>query len=50
MRAARVSAYGGPENVTIEEVEDCSPGDGEVAVRVEAAAINYPDLLIIADR
>jgi NADPH:quinone reductase len=50
VRAARVHAYGGPEAITIDDVEIGPPGTGEVSVRVEAAAINFPDLLIIADR
>ena len=45
MRAARVHAYGPPESIVIEEVVDPQPGPGEALVAVEAASINYPDVL-----
>jgi len=32
------------------DLPDPSPGPGEVLVRVHAAAINFPDVLIVADR
>jgi NADPH2:quinone reductase len=50
VRAARVHAYGPPENLIIEEVPDPVPGPGEVLVDVRAAAVNFPDVLIMADR
>jgi len=36
--------------LTLEEVPDPQPGPGELLVRVRAAAINYPDVLIIEDK
>jgi NADPH:quinone reductase-like Zn-dependent oxidoreductase len=36
--------------VSVEEVEDPRPGAGEVAVEVAAAAVNFPDVLLVADR
>jgi NADPH:quinone reductase-like Zn-dependent oxidoreductase len=36
--------------VVVEEVPDPEPGPGDVVVRVEAAALNYPDVLILANR
>ena len=50
MRAARAHAYGPPESIVIEEVPDPQPGPGEALVAVEAAAINFPDVLILANR
>ncbi len=50
MRAARCNAYGGPGVVTVEEVADPVPGPTDAVVRVEAAAVNFPDVLMIADR
>src|SRR5215470_15552728 len=47
MRAARMAAYGPPELLAVEEVPDPRPGPGEVAVDVAAAAVNFPDLLIM---
>jgi len=41
---------GGPETLRIEELPDPRPGPGELLVRVRAAAINFPDVLIIEDR
>src|SRR5216684_503331 len=47
MRAARMAGYGPPELLAVEEVPDPQPGAGEVTVDVVAAAVNFPDLLIM---
>jgi NADPH2:quinone reductase len=47
MRAARTATYGPPELLTVETVPDPEPGPGEVVVDVAAAAVNFPDLLIM---
>ena len=49
MKALRSHAVGGPETLTLDEVETPTPGKGEVLVAVKACAINYPDTLIIRD-
>ena len=49
MKAIRTHAVGGPETLTLDEVETPTPGKGEVLVAVKACAINYPDGLIIRD-
>jgi NADPH2:quinone reductase len=49
-RAAMVREWGDPESVRVEEVADLEPGPGEVLVRVESAAVNYPDVLIAANK
>jgi NADPH2:quinone reductase len=49
MRAARCLAYGPPESVVVLEIPDPVPGPDDVVVRVEAAALNYPDVLIVAN-
>jgi NADPH:quinone reductase len=50
MRAAVVREWGAPESITVEERADPEPGPGEVVVRVESAAVNYPDVLIAANQ
>jgi NADPH:quinone reductase len=50
MRAARALAYGPPESVVVEEIPDPVPGADEVLIRIEAAALNYPDVLIVANQ
>lgn len=48
MRAAVCPAHGGPEVVIIDDVPTPAPGPGQIAVRVRAAAVNYPDVLLVA--
>jgi NADPH:quinone reductase len=50
MRAARCTSYDGIDAVTVEELPDPEVGPGEVRVAVRAAAINFPDLLLLEDR
>jgi len=49
MRAAVCREHGPPEVLAVESVARPEPGPGEVLVRVGAAAINFPDVLIVAD-
>jgi len=44
MRAIVIREGGGPEVLRLEEVPDPEPGEGQVLVRVEAAAVNHFDL------
>ena len=50
MKALLSHAPGGPETLTVDELPDPVSGPGELLVRVRAAAINYPDVLIIEDK
>jgi NADPH:quinone reductase-like Zn-dependent oxidoreductase len=50
MRALLSTAPGGPETLELSEVPEPVAGPGELLVRVRAAAINYPDVLIIEDK
>ena len=50
MRAARCLAYGPPESVVVEEIPDPVPKADEVLIRIESAALNYPDVLIVANQ
>ncbi|WP_427963591.1 NADPH:quinone oxidoreductase family protein [Altererythrobacter sp.] len=49
MKALRTHAIGGPDTLTLDEVDVPSPGKGEVLVDVKACAINFPDTLMIRD-
>jgi NADPH2:quinone reductase len=49
VRAAICRAYGAPEVVRVEEMPSATLSAGEVRVRVGAAAVNFPDVLIIAN-
>jgi NADPH2:quinone reductase len=49
MKALRSHAVGGPETLTLDEVDVPVPGPGQVLVAVKACAINYPDGLIVRD-
>ncbi|NVE93395.1 NADPH:quinone oxidoreductase family protein [Altererythrobacter lutimaris] len=49
MKALRTHGIGGPETLTLDDVDVPSPGKGEVLVDVKACAINFPDTLIIRD-
>jgi NADPH:quinone reductase-like Zn-dependent oxidoreductase len=46
MRAIVQRETGGPEVLRLEEVEDPTPGPGEVVVRLHAAALNRRDVYI----
>ena len=50
MRALLSHEPGGPDTLRITDLPDPSPGPGELLVRVRAAAVNYPDVLIIEDK
>jgi NADPH:quinone reductase len=50
VRAAVCAAHGPPETVRVQELPSPVPGPGEVKVRVHAAAVNFPDVLICADQ
>jgi NADPH:quinone reductase-like Zn-dependent oxidoreductase len=50
MRALLSYEPGGPETLRLDELPDPVAGPGELLVRVRAAAINYPDVLIIEDK
>src|SRR5688500_18007035 len=50
MRALLSHSPGGPETLRLAEIDDPTPGAGELLVRVRACAINFPDVLIIKDK
>jgi NADPH2:quinone reductase len=48
MRAVVCRFYGPPEDLVVDDVADPIPGPGQLVVRVHAAAVNFPDVLLIA--
>jgi NADPH2:quinone reductase len=47
MKAVLCKSYGPPENLSLEEVGDPSPGPGQVLVEIFCSALNFPDTLQI---
>ena len=47
MRAVLCKAFGPPESLVLEQLEDPSPSPGQIVLEVAACAINFPDLLMI---
>jgi NADPH2:quinone reductase len=50
MKAVVCKAFGPPESLEIVELEAPRPGPGEIAIDVRAAAITFPDALMIEDK
>jgi NADPH:quinone reductase len=48
MRSYQVHEHGEPSIMRIEQVPDLTPGPGQLLVDVQAAGINYPDILTVA--
>ncbi len=48
MRAVLCTAWGGPDSLTLGEVEPPEAGPGQVLIAVEAAGINFADILMVA--
>ena len=48
MRAIRVTAFGGPDVLTLAEAPDPQPGPGQIRVRVKAAGVNPVEAYIRA--
>jgi NADPH2:quinone reductase len=49
-RAAVCREYGAPDVVRVEEWDAGSTGPGQVRVQVQAAAVNFPDVLLVANQ
>ena len=50
MRAVLARRHGPPESLQVENLPSLVPAPGEVVVAVHAAAVNFPDTLIIEDK
>ncbi len=46
MRAAQVLSPTGPADVRVTDIEEPTPGDGEVLIDVHAVGVSFPDLLL----
>ncbi len=46
MKAIRIHAFGGPEALVLEEIDDPTPGPGQVRIRVRASGVNPVDTYI----
>ena len=47
MKILHCKEYGPVENLVWEDVDSPEPGDNEVIVTIKAAALNFPDYLIV---
>ncbi len=50
MKAIRIEKLGGPDDLVLCDLPQPVPGPGQVRIAVEAAGVNFPDLLIIAGK
>ncbi len=50
MRAVVCKAFGPPENLVVEERPDPVPGSTDLLVEVKAAAVTFPDTLMLEDK
>ena len=50
MKAVVCNAFGPPENLVVAEVDDPTPGAGQLLVEVRASAVTFPDTLMIEDK
>lgn len=49
MKALRTHAIGGPDTLSLDEIDPPVAGKGQLLLAVKACAINFPDTLIIRD-
>lgn len=50
MKAVLCKEFGPPESLVVEDIASPEPGPGEVVLDVHAAAVNFPDVLIIQNK
>lgn len=50
MRAVVCEQFGPPEDLVVEELDDPVPRQGQLLVEVKAAAVTFPDTLMLEDR
>ena len=50
MKAVLCKQYGPPESLVVEDIPALHAGAGQVVIDVQASGVNFPDLLIIANK
>ena len=50
MKAVLCKEFGPPETLIVEDIPSPEPGPGQVVLDVHAAAVNFPDTLIIENK
>lgn len=50
MKAVVCTQFGAPEQLVVEEVPDPVPGPGQLLIEVKAAAVTFPDTLMLEDK
>jgi len=50
MKAILCKTWGLPDTLVVEDLPDVVPGPGQVAIDVQAAGVNFPDVLIIQNK
>lgn len=50
MKAILCKTWGPPDSLVVEELPDVVAGPGQVAIDVQAAGVNFPDVLIIQNK
>ena len=50
MKAIVCKEFGPPEKLVLEEVDDPTPGAGELVIDVRASTVTFPDALMIEDK
>ncbi len=50
MRAVVCRTFGRPEALVVEEMDDPIAGDGQLLIEVKAAAVTFPDTLMLEDK
>jgi NADPH2:quinone reductase len=50
MKAIVCKAWGLPDTLVVDELPDLVPGPGQVTIDVQAAGVNFPDVLIIQNK
>jgi NADPH2:quinone reductase len=50
MKALLCKAYGGPDDLVLEETDPPAVGPGDVHIAIHAAGVNFPDILLIENK
>jgi NADPH:quinone reductase-like Zn-dependent oxidoreductase len=50
MKAIRAHKWCQPRDLVMDDIECPRPGEGEALIKIESAALNFPDLLLIAGK